>query len=171
MISTARLAKEHQPCLSLSGVLSQSLQAEQLSVQVAMLVQQIVSEGQRSSMAAEFGGLMYVWHGSPYLGGVLLQVLLTLSCCDCIIIRKAASGGTWDTSHVVIVADVSPGTSLLHTCSLLIFIQGWSCNARKADLDLWLQLPMGWWALCTHWRSRTGNSQAQTSALVWICGT
>ena len=41
-------------------------------MQIATLVQQIVSEGQRSPMAAEFGGLMYTWHGSPYLGGVLL---------------------------------------------------------------------------------------------------
>lgn len=32
-------------------------------------MQQIVNEGRRNPMAAQYGGLMYTWHGSPYLGG------------------------------------------------------------------------------------------------------
>ncbi|CAK0782576.1 hypothetical protein CVIRNUC_005788 [Coccomyxa viridis] len=48
---------------------------------VAKLVQQIVSEGQRSPMAAEFGGLMYTWHGSTYLGAAhgLVGIVHTLA--------------------------------------------------------------------------------------------
>lgn len=119
-------------------------------------------------MAAEFGGLMYTWHGSTYLGGVLLQELSTLSCCDRILPKEAASGGTSETSHLLIVDEASPRTSMLDTCSVLIFIQEWPSNVRKADPHYRLQLPMGWWALCTHSRLRTSNSQAQSFALAWI---
>ena len=101
-------------------------------------------------------------------------MILALFCCNCVIINEVVSdgtsGGTSETSHLLTVADVSPHTSLLDSCSLLILIQGWPSDVWKAEIHVWLQLPMGWWALCTPWRSPTSSSQVQTSALVWIWG-
>ena len=48
-------------------------------------MEQIVLEGRRHPLAAEYGGLMYSWHGSAYLGGTVhtcLPFSRTTKCCQ-----------------------------------------------------------------------------------------
>ena len=40
-------------------------------LQVHKLMGQILEDGRRHPLAADYGGLMYSWHGTSYLGGAL----------------------------------------------------------------------------------------------------